>query len=160
MLLDATLLNTQHYEVRIKSKVEQSRERSSSLPLQIGVVAIKKGAFGSPSTTVTNFTLYFWLEQRSVMRSTNHMKLTKERIKCMEKDVLIKKKVFSNGRNMGFLRWTHFKMTRGCPRGVMVKAMDCGIVVREFVLQLRFYDHFLANTLGKGMNPVILPAIG
>ena len=21
----------------------------------------------------------------------------------------------------------------GCPRGVMVKAMDCGIVVREFV---------------------------
>ena len=23
----------------------------------------------------------------------------------------------------------------GCPRGVMVKAMDCGIVVREFVLQ-------------------------
>ena len=23
---------------------------------------------------------------------------------------------------------------RGCPRGVMVKAMDCGIVVREFVL--------------------------
>ena len=24
--------------------------------------------------------------------------------------------------------------SRGCPRGVMVKAMDCGIVVREFVL--------------------------
>ena len=23
----------------------------------------------------------------------------------------------------------------GCPRGVMVKAMNCGIVVREFVLQ-------------------------
>ena len=23
---------------------------------------------------------------------------------------------------------------RGCPRGVMVKAMDCGIVVSEFVL--------------------------
>ena len=27
------------------------------------------------------------------------------------------------------------KNVRGCPRGVMVKAMDCGIVVREFVLQ-------------------------
>ena len=27
----------------------------------------------------------------------------------------------------------------GCPRGVMVKAMDCGIVVREFVLQSRYY---------------------
>ena len=48
----------------------------------------------------------------------------------------------------------------GCPPGVMVKAMDCGIVVREFVLQLRYYVHFGANTLGKGMNPLILPAIG
>ena len=32
MVLDATLLNTQHYKVRIKGKVEQSRERSSTLP--------------------------------------------------------------------------------------------------------------------------------
>ena len=44
-----------------------------------------------------------------------------------------------------------------CPRGVMVKAMNCGIVVREFVLQSRYYVHFRANTLGKGMNPLILP---
>ena len=47
-----------------------------------------------------------------------------------------------------------------CPRGVMVKAMDCGIVVSEFELQLRYYVHFRANTLGKGMNPLILPAMG
>ena len=52
MVLDASLLNTQHYKVRIIGKVEQSRERSSAL----GVVAIEKGAFGSPSTMVTNFT--------------------------------------------------------------------------------------------------------
>ena len=45
----------------------------------------------------------------------------------------------------------------GCPRGVMVKAMNCGIVVREFVLQSRYYVQFRANTLGKGMNPLILP---
>ena len=45
----------------------------------------------------------------------------------------------------------------GCPRGVMVKAMNCGIVVREFVLQSRYYVHFRANTLGKGRNPLILP---
>ena len=32
MVLDAASLNTQHYKVRIKDKVEQSRERSSSLP--------------------------------------------------------------------------------------------------------------------------------
>ena len=33
-------------------------------------------------------------------------------------------------------------MKRGCPRGVMVKALDCGIVVREFELQSRYYVHF------------------
>ena len=32
MVLDTSLLNTQHYKVRIKGKVEQSRERSSALP--------------------------------------------------------------------------------------------------------------------------------
>ena len=49
----------------------------------------------------------------------------------------------------------------GCSRGVMVKALDCGIVVqREFVLQSRYYVHFWANTLGKGMNPLIFPAMG
>ena len=42
----------------------------------------------------------------------------------------------------------------------MLKAMDCGIVVSEFELQSRYYIHFQANTLGKGMNPVILSAMG
>ena len=32
MVLDTSLLNTQHYKVYIKGKVEQSRERSSALP--------------------------------------------------------------------------------------------------------------------------------
>ena len=32
MVLDAALLNTQHYKVCFKSKVEQSREWSSALP--------------------------------------------------------------------------------------------------------------------------------
>ena len=32
MVLDISLLNTQHYKVRIKGKMEQSRERSSALP--------------------------------------------------------------------------------------------------------------------------------
>ena len=31
MVLDAALLNTQHYKVRIKGKVEQSREWSGAL---------------------------------------------------------------------------------------------------------------------------------
>ena len=50
MELDTTLLNTQHYKVRFKGKVEQRP------PLHLGVVAIEKGAFGSPSTMVANFT--------------------------------------------------------------------------------------------------------
>ena len=29
----------------------------------------------------------------------------------------------------------------GGPRGIMVKAMDCGIVIREFVFQSRYYVH-------------------
>ena len=32
MVLDASLLSTQHYKVRIKGKVDQSLERSSALP--------------------------------------------------------------------------------------------------------------------------------
>ena len=42
----------------------------------------------------------------------------------------------------------------------MVKAMDCGIVVSKSELQLRYYVHFQANTLGKGMNHLILPVMG
>ena len=57
------------------------------------------------------------------------------------------------------LKYTHNNF-RGCPRGVMVKARDSGNVVSEFVLQSRYYVHFPTNTLGKGMNPLILPAMG
>ena len=56
MVLDANFLNTLHYKVRIKGKVEQSEEWSSAT-LHLGVVAIKKGAFWSSSTKVTDFTL-------------------------------------------------------------------------------------------------------
>ena len=33
-------------------------------------------------------------------------------------------------------------MPGGCPCGVMVKALYCGIVVSEFVLQSRYHGHF------------------
>ena len=56
MVLDISLLNTQQYKVRIKGKVEQSRERSSALPYTLCVVATEKGAFLLPSTMVANFT--------------------------------------------------------------------------------------------------------
>ena len=46
------------------------------------------------------------------------------------------------------------------PCSVMVKAPDCEIVVSEFGLRSRYYIHFRTNTLVKGMNPLILPAMG
>ena len=45
MVLDISLLSTQHYKVRIKSNGERP-------PLPLGVVATEKRAFGSPATTV------------------------------------------------------------------------------------------------------------
>ena len=42
----------------------------------------------------------------------------------------------------------------------MFKAMDCEIIVHEFNLELLYYVHFQTNTLGKGMNPLILPSMG
>ena len=50
--------------------------------------------------------------------------------------------------------------SNGCPYGVMVKVMDCRIVVSEFVLQSRYYVQFRGNNLGIGMNPRILLGVG
>ena len=63
MVHDVTLINTQHYKVSIKGKVEQSRE--GVMPsLHLGVVAFEKGSFGSYSIKVAilNFLyIYFSL---------------------------------------------------------------------------------------------------
>ena len=60
MVLDAALLNTQHYKLRIKGKVEQSREWSIALSLHLGVVVIEKEVFRSLSTKIANFTFYIY----------------------------------------------------------------------------------------------------
>ena len=44
--------------------------------------------------------------------------------------------------------------------GAMVKALDCGIVVREFELQSRYHVQFRTNNFRKGMKPSILPVMG
>ena len=59
-----------------------------------------------------------------------------------------------------YRQFVSFFLNRGCPRGVMVKAMDYGIAVSEFVLQSRYYVHFQTNTIGKSMNRLILPTMG
>ena len=56
MVHDYALLDTQHYKVKIKGKVEQSGEWEYRPPLHLGVVVNKKGPFGSPTTKVVNFT--------------------------------------------------------------------------------------------------------
>ena len=118
MVLDASLLNTQHYKVRIKGKVEQSREGVAPSPTP-WCSSYRKGSLRV--TLDYGRQLYFTFIMGII------------------------------GMNL---------ILRGYPRGVMVKAMDCGIVVRKFILQSCYYVHFRANTLGKGMNPLILPAMG
>ena len=59
MFLVAILLNSQHYKVRIKGKVEQSRERSSVLLNNLGVVALEKGAFELPSILYIYIYIYY-----------------------------------------------------------------------------------------------------
>ena len=52
ILLDAALLNTQHYKVGIKWS-------NPGKGVALDVVAFEKGAFGSPSTTVAYFTYFY-----------------------------------------------------------------------------------------------------
>ena len=55
------------------------------------------------------------------------------------------------------MKCSYIRINRGeCPRGVMVKAMDCSLEVSEFELQSRYYIHFRINTLRKGLTPLIL----
>ena len=46
------------------------------------------------------------------------------------------------------------------PHRVMANVLNSYIVVREFEIQSRYYVHFWANALGKGMNPHILTRYG
>ena len=48
MVLDTSLLNTQHYKARIKGKVEQSRERSGTLPYTSVLYLLKREPSGYP----------------------------------------------------------------------------------------------------------------
>ena len=59
MRLDTPLLNTQHFKVYMKVKVEQSNESSSILALHCGVVAIEKGTLGS-STLLLYLYIYIY----------------------------------------------------------------------------------------------------
>ena len=62
MVLETFLLNTQQYKVHIKGKVEQCWDKEYCPPLHLGVVAIEKGAFWSPSTNVLQGCVYAYID--------------------------------------------------------------------------------------------------
>ena len=67
MVLGISLFNTQQYKVRIKCKVEQSRERSRALPY----TSVKREPSGHPRLKVANFTYFtFYPTMRKVVEQT------------------------------------------------------------------------------------------
>ena len=61
MVLDAALLNTQHYKVRIKGKVEQSREWSSALPYTSVQKLLKGEPSGHPRLRSPTLLIYIYI---------------------------------------------------------------------------------------------------
>ena len=58
MVLDTSLLNTQQCKVRMKGKVEQTRERSSAHPYTSVLYLLKREPSGRPRLKGDNFTYY------------------------------------------------------------------------------------------------------
>ena len=80
VVLDTSLLNTRQYKVRIKGKVEQFRERCS-FSQHLSVVAIEKGDFWVPSTTIANLSihlLYNWFDFNFFFHFTDYLTMAKE----------------------------------------------------------------------------------
>ena len=44
-------------------------------------------------------------------------------------------------------------------RVVMVKELDCDLVVSKFELQSRYYIRIQTNTFGESINPLFLPLL-
>ena len=58
IVLNVTLLKTQHFKVQIKGKVEAFLGKELHHRLLFGVSANEKGVIGLLSTTITNFIFY------------------------------------------------------------------------------------------------------
>ena len=127
IVLDATLLDTRYYKVRIKGKVNESREWSNS-PLHPDVVAIKKGAFGSPSTKIASFMIFvgsFWViffshidcilqrkgavPQSAIFCFSYWLRLPVILLMCLSIPFLILPRDLTNTRSGKVLRATFFK---------------------------------------------------
>ena len=62
MVLDASLLNTQHYKVRIKGKVEQSREGVAPSPTP-WCSSYRKGSLRVTLDYGRQLTFYIWIDK-------------------------------------------------------------------------------------------------
>ena len=71
MLLDAPLLNIQHYKVGIKGKVEQSREKSSAFPNTTGELLLKRQPLGFPPLVADINFIYTYIG-RSQINAENY----------------------------------------------------------------------------------------
>ena len=57
-----------------------------------------------------------------------------------------------------FTQWAA-KMARGGSYGIIFKALDYVIIVKEFQFQIHYYIHFWTNTIGEHMNTLIPPPL-
>ena len=71
VVLDASLLNTEHYKIQIKGKVEQSRERCSTLPLHLNVVVIEKSRGGQTFSLEGHITRLWIIKEPHLLKSKN-----------------------------------------------------------------------------------------
>ena len=67
------------------------------------------------------------------MLKTKNMHYIKNKTKTIHNTK--KKNEWYKKQNKKTMHNINHRTKRGCPHGVMVKAMDCGIVVHKFVLQ-------------------------
>ena len=75
MVLDASLLNTQHYKVQVKGNWSNS-EKGVAPPTHLGIVAIKKGNFGFLSITVGQLIyiyIYIYIDPWPSRQSEMHL---------------------------------------------------------------------------------------
>ena len=70
MVLDAILLNTQHYKLWIKGKVEQSRKRSSTHPYTSVLKLLKRKPLGHPNYSPQ---LYFIIKKLSILNFNSYI---------------------------------------------------------------------------------------
>ena len=87
MVLDTSLLNTQYYKVRIKGKVEQSRERSSAHPY---TSVLKREPSGHPRLRSPSLLTYIYIYIYNLLRQKGKRVKTKRLLKVLrthKKDV-------------------------------------------------------------------------